>query len=124
MNQDDRNLTLLQVVVPPETPLTVAAMIKILEILGIVSSPELLSAMQLAISLIPTSAPATLLGFVKVLSNLVKHHPKATKAHHEALSELLKTLSSAQDAPLTFGTFLALCEAMLKAPAHKPAKAA
>jgi hypothetical protein len=124
MNQEDKTLTLLQVVVPSDTPLTIAAMIKILEILGIVSSPDLVSAMQLAVTLIPTSAQATLLGFVKVLSNLVKHHPKATKAHHDALAELLKTLSGAQDAPLTFGTFLTLCEALLKAPAHKPAKAA
>jgi hypothetical protein len=112
------------VVVPPDTPLTVAAMIKILEILGIVSSPELLSAMQLAVAIIPPTAQATLLGFVRVLGNLVKHHPKATKAHHDALAELLKTLASAQDAPLTFGPFLALCEALLKAPAHKPARAA
>jgi hypothetical protein len=124
MNQDDKTLTLLQVVVPPDTQLTVPAMIRVLEILGIVSSPELLSSMQLAVTLIPAATPATLFGLVKVLTNLVKHHPKATKAHHDALAELLKSFTGTQDAALTFGTFLTICEALLKAPPHRPAKAA
>lgn len=124
MDQDNKSLTLLQVVVPPDTPLTVPAMIRILEILEIVSSPELVSSMQLATTMIPPATPATLFGLIKLLSNLVKHHPKATKAHHDALAQLLKSLTGVPDSALTFGTFLPICEALMKAPPNKLSKAA
>jgi len=125
MHQEEKKfLSLLQVTVPPDTGLTVASEIKILEMLGIVSNPELVNAMHIASSMIPPATQATLHGLITLLSNMVKQHPKATKAHHDALSALLKSFTGVPDSVLTFGTFLPICEALMKAPAHKFGKAA
>ena len=124
MQEANKYFTLLQVTVPPETPVTAASEIKILEILGIVSNPELVNSMQLAMAVIPPSTPATLFGLIALLGNLIKMHPKATKAHQEALAATLKNLSGATDAALTFGTFLPICDALMKAPPHKITKGA
>ena len=124
MHEANKYLTLLQVAVPPGTPVTATSEIKILEILGIVSNPELVNSMQLAMAVIPPSTPATLFGLIALLGNLVKLHPKATKAHHDALAATLKNLTGATDAPLTFGTFLPICEALMKATPHKLSRGA
>lgn len=124
MIADTKFLTLLQVVVPPDTPLTVPSMIKVMEVLGVVSSPELVNNMQLVTALIPTGTPATLGSLIKLLSNLIKHHPKATQSHHEALSKLLKSLEGLPDSALTFGTFLPICEVLIKAPPIRFGKSA
>jgi hypothetical protein len=108
-------LTLLQVAVPADTPLTVSAEVKILEILGIVSNPELVKAMNLASSLVPSATPATMKGLVQLLSGLIRMNPKSTKTHHDTLNKLVANLANAPDVALTFGTFLPICESLLKA---------
>ena len=57
MLTESKTLTLLQVTVPPDTALTVAAEVKILEILGIISNPEAVKAMNLALNLVPAGTP-------------------------------------------------------------------
>ncbi len=116
---------MLEVVVPPNTPLTVTAEINILEILGIVVSHEMLAAMQITLAVVPSGTPATLYGLVALLGNIIKMHPKVTRAHLEALSKAVKSLSTTPDAPLTFGTFLPICQTLMQAmgnPAHKTGK--
>lgn len=124
MQEPNKYLTLLQVAVPPDTQVTAVSEIKILEILGIVSSPESVHAMNLALAVIPAGTPATLYGLIKLLGNLIKMHPKSTKAHHDALSLTLKNLTGVPDATLTFATFLPICDTLMKAPPHKPGKTA
>ena len=123
MLEEKKFLSLLQVTVPPDTALTVNSELKILQMLGIVSNPELMSSLDLASALVPPSTPATLHSLIVVLGNLIKHHPKATKAHHKLLATTLKSLEGVPDAALTFGTFLPICEILMKATPHKFSKA-
>jgi hypothetical protein len=113
-------LTLLQVAVPANTMLTVSAEVKILEILGIVSNPELVKAMTLSLSLIPATTPATMKGLAQLLTSLVRMNPKSTKAHHASLDKLMASVANGSDVPLTFGTFLPICESLLKARQKRP----
>jgi|RhiMetdeSRZDD1v2_1073273.scaffolds.fasta_scaffold2917076_2 hypothetical protein len=115
MRDEKTILTLLQVAVPVDTLLTVSAEVKILEILGIVSNPELIKAMNLSMSLLPSSTPATAKGLVQLLNGLIRMNPKSNKTHHAALDKLVASLASAPDVVLTFGTFLPICESLLKA---------
>jgi hypothetical protein len=117
MREETTILTLLQVAVPANTLLTVSAEVKILESLGIVSNPELVRAMNLSLSLMPSpsTTAATLKGLVQLLSALVKMNQKTTKADHASLEKLVVSLAGTPDAPLTFGTFLQICESLLKA---------
>ena len=115
MRDDKTVLTLLQVAVPADTLLTVSAEVKILEILGIVSNPELVKAMNLSISLLPSSTPATAKGLVQLLNALIRMNPKSNKTHHNTLDKLVASLASSPDVVLTFGTFLPVCESLLKA---------
>ncbi len=108
-------LSLLQIAVPANTLLTVPAEVKILEMLGIVSNPELVKAMNLSVSLIPPTTPATMKGFVQLLNSLVRMHPKSTSAHHTSLDKLVQSLAGNPDVPLTFGTFLPICESLIHA---------
>lgn len=123
MLEERKFLALLQVTVPPDTALTLTSQLKMLQMLGIVSNPELVSSLDLASALIPTSTPATLHSLIVVLGNLIKHHPKATKAHHKLLSITIKNLEGVPDAALTFGTFLPICDILMKATPHKFTKA-
>jgi hypothetical protein len=118
MLENTTNLTLLQVAVPANTLLTVPAEVKILEILGIVSNPELVKAMNLSLSLIPSTTPATMNGLVQLLDALMRMNPECTHANHASLDKLIASLAGTQDVPLTFGTFLPICESLLKA-SHK-----
>jgi hypothetical protein len=117
MREETTILTLLQVAVPANTLLTVSAEVKILESLGIVSNPELVRAMNLSLSLMPSpsTTAATLKGLVQLLSALIKMNPKSTEADHASLEKLVLSLASTPDAPLTFSTFLPICESLLKA---------
>jgi len=117
MREERTILTLLEVVVPANTLLTVSAQVKILEILGVVSNPELVKAMNLALSLMPSPSgtSATMKGLVQLLNALIRMNPKSTKTHHASLDQLVASLSGAPDAPLTFGTFLPICESLLNA---------
>ncbi|HEY8659717.1 MAG TPA: hypothetical protein VIL78_11810 [Hanamia sp.] len=123
MHEEKKFLALLQVTVPPDTALTVNSELKILVMLGIVSNPELVSSIEIAGTLIPPSTPATLHGLIVLLGNLIKKHPKATKAHNDAVANLIKNFTDVPDAVLTYGTFLPICEALMKAVPHKFTKA-
>jgi hypothetical protein len=118
MLTETKILTLLQVAVPSDTPVTVSAEVKILEILGIVSNRELVKAMNLSLSLVPPATPVTMKGLVQLLSGLIRMNPKTTKAHHDTLNKLVASLANVPDAALTFGTFLSICESLLRA-SHK-----
>jgi hypothetical protein len=117
MGEEKTILTLLQLAVPANTLLTVSAEVKILEILGIVSNPELVKAMNLSLSLMPSpsTTSATMKGLVQLLNALIRMNPKSTKTHHTSLDKLVASLANAPDATLTFGTFLPICESLLKA---------
>ena len=115
MREQTTILTLLQVAVPADTPLTVSAEVKILEILGIVSNPELVKAMNLSAALVPPTTPATMKGLVQLLSGLIRMNPKSTKTHHDTLSKFVASLANVPDVALTFGTFLPICESLVKA---------
>jgi hypothetical protein len=122
-------LSLLEVTVPPDTALTITSEVKILEIVGVVSNPDLVKSMNLVEAMVPPSAPATLQGLVQLLSGLGKMNPKTPKATHDALGTLLQNLQKAPDVALTFGTFLPIVRSILNASpkkqAHKaPAKPA
>ena len=117
MREQTTILTLLQVAVPANTVLTISAEIKILEILGVVSNPELIEAMNLSLSLMPSpsTTAATMKGLVQLLSALIRMNPKSTNTHHASLDKLVVSLASTPDVALTFGTFLPICESLLKA---------
>jgi hypothetical protein len=115
MNENTNLLTLLQVTVPPETVLTVSSEVKILELLGIVSNSELVKAMQVTLLVVPPATQATLKGLLVLLGGLIKLNPKTTKSHHDTLTKHLQSLATIPDAILTFGTFLPICETLLKA---------
>lgn len=120
MLEETTILTLLQVAVPPNTPLMVSAEVKILEILGIVRNPALVKAMNLSSSLVPPATPATMKGLVQLLSGLIRMNPKSTKTHHDTLSKFVASLTNVPDVALTFGTFLPICESLLKASNKRP----
>lgn len=124
MNERTNFLTLLQVSVSPDTPLTVAAEVKILELLGIVSNPDLVKAMQVTLLVVPPASQATLKGLLGLLGGLIKMNPKCTRAHHDSLAKTLDELAAIPDTALTYGTFLAICESLLKSAHGRRDKAA
>jgi hypothetical protein len=113
MNEANRLLNILQVAVPNDTALTVQSEIKILEVLGIVKDPQLISAMNLVSSLVPPSTPATLKGLIQILGSLMRMSNKAKAAHHESVSSVLSKLDSVPDYSLTFGSFLSVCQSLI-----------
>src|ERR1700760_1300582 len=120
MDTPEKMLAVLQIAVPPDTPLTVASEVQILELLGIVKSPELVKAMKLATTLVPDSSPATLKGFLALYQQLMRHSPKAGPEHHHQMENIIAGLAAVPDEPLTFGNFLAICQALMSAePAAK-----
>jgi hypothetical protein len=119
MLTESKTLSLLQVVVPGDTALSVASEVKILELLGIIANPESVKAMNLALNLVPANTPATIHGLVQLLTGLAKQHPKFSTKHHDSVSKLLKSLDTVPDAVLTFGTFLPICDTLLKASKKK-----
>ena len=112
-------LTLLEVTVAPDTALTVPNEVKILEIVGVVTSPDMIKALNIAESLVPATTPATLQGLVHLLSGLGKMNPNTPQSSHDTLATLLQNLQNAPDVPLTFGTFLPILRSFLTA-ASKP----
>ena len=115
MNDKSNQLLLLQVAVPNSTVVTVAAEVRILEMLGIVSNPEMVKAMTLMLALVPPDTPAMLKGLFQLLAGLVRLDTKATAAHHDSINKHLESLSTVADSVLTFGTFLPICETLMKA---------
>jgi hypothetical protein len=118
MNDRTNQLLLLQVTVPAATVVTVAAEIRILEILGIVSNPEMVKPMQLTLALVPPETPATLKGLFQLLAGLIRLNQKFGKQHHDKLTKHLDSLAAVPDAVLTFGMFLPICETLLEG-SHK-----
>ena len=106
-------LALLQVVVPADTPLTVPAEVRILEILGIVSNQEAVNVLKLAAVMVPPTTPATLKGLVQLLTGLMKMNPAATREHHSAIADILTNLDKTADTNLTYSTFLPICETLM-----------
>ena len=108
-------LTVLEVTIPPNTGVTVTSEVKILELLGIVSDPELVKAMKVTQLVIPPATPATLKGLLGLLGGLIKMNPKCTREHHDTLAKHLEDLAKIPDTILTYGIFLPICETLLKA---------
>jgi hypothetical protein len=115
MLTESKVLALLQIVVPSDTALTVSSEVKILEILGIVSIPEAVNVLRLASDMVPPATPSTLKGLVQLLTGLIKLNPATTKEHNVTLTKALSNLDKIADAPLTYGTFLPICETLMKA---------
>ena len=115
MNDKSNQLLLLQVAVPSSTVVTVAAEVRILEMLGIVSNPEMVKAMTLTLALVPPDTPAMMKGLFQLLAGLIRLDSKATTAHHDSINKHLESLGTVADSVLTFGTFLPICETLMKA---------
>lgn len=113
MDTPEKLLAILQIAVPSDTPLTVASEVQILELLGIVKSPELVKAMKLASTLVPGSAPATLKGFLALYQQLMRHSPKVGLEHHHHMDSILTSLAAVPDEQLTFGSFLQICQTLM-----------
>ncbi len=120
MNEGTKILDILQVAIPADTPLTVSSEIKVLELVGIVKSPQLIKAMEMVSALIPASTPATLKGLVQLLGSLMRMSTKATAAHHQSITSILSQLDLVPDTALTFGTFFSICQTLIESSTKKP----
>ena len=113
MDDHHKILSILQIAVPPDTPLTVAAEVQMLDLLGVVKNPQSISAMKMAAGLVPADTPATLKGLFQMLNQMLHLSDKATAQHHSTMADVLGQLSAVPDENLTFGTFLAICQNLL-----------
>ena len=113
MDDHHKILSILQIAVPADTPLTVAAEVQMLDLLGVVKNPQSVSAMKMAAALVPADTPATLKGLFQMMSQMLHLNDKATAHHHSTMSDVLTQLSAVPDENLTFGTFLAICQNLL-----------
>jgi len=107
-------LKFLQSIVPAATPVTISSEINLLESLEIISNEKAVSAMRTAALLIPPDTPATFRGLVNMLAQLMKMNPKITDAHRKTIDESLALAGQGGDFPLTFGTFLPICQKLLE----------
>ena len=121
MNDATKTLGILQVAIPADTPLTVSSEITILEVLGIVKDPQMISVIQMVSALVPPSTPATLKGLVQMLGTLMRMSSKATTAHHKSITKIQSELDAIEETDLTFGTFLSVCQTLIESPAKAPA---
>ncbi len=94
-------------------------MVKILDVLGIVSNPQLVATMQLVTALLPASTPATVRGLIQLLGGLMKMNEKATAAEHKSINTMLAQLDLIPDTPLTFVTFLPICQRLVQSTEKK-----
>jgi len=123
MTEARRLLEFLQNTVPANTPVTVSSEINILESLGVVSSERAVSAMKVASLLVPPNTPATFRGLMNLLTQLMKMNPKITDRHQSAISNSLAEAGQVDDFPLTFGTFLPICQKFLESKGKSGASA-
>lgn len=114
MTEARRLLEFLQTTVPPNTPVTISSEINILESLRVVSNERALSAMKVASLLVPPDTPATFRGLMNMLTQLMKMNPKITEAQKSAINNSLAEAGQMDDFPLTFGTFLPICQKFLE----------
>ncbi len=122
MVEREKVLDVLAFAVPRDTPVTGASMVKILDVLGIVSNHQLLGTIQLVTALLPTSTPATVRGLIQLLGGLMKINEKATAAELKTINTMLAQSDQLPDAPLTFGTFLPICQKLVQASEKKRIK--
>src|SRR5664279_497732 len=115
MDDKSNQLLLLQVAVPATTVVTVAAEVRILAMLGIVSNPDMVKAMNLTLILVPPDTPAMMKGLFQLLAGLVRLNHKSNSAHHQSIGKHLDSLASVPDSVLTFGSFLPICETLMAA---------
>jgi len=106
-------LSMLEVTVPPDTPLTIHSEVKILEIVGVVSNPDFIKSLNLVEAMVAPTAPATLHGLVKLLSGLGKMNPNTPKEKCDQLDTLLQNLQKTSDVELTFGIFLPIVRSIV-----------
>lgn len=115
MTESTKLLGFLQATVPADTVVTISSEINILESLGIVSNERAVSAMKVASLLVDPDTPATFRGLTNMLTQLMKMNPAATDKHQAAISNASAQAGQVDDFQLTFGTFLPICEELLKA---------
>ncbi len=122
MVEREKVLDVLAIAVPPNTPVTVASMVKILDVFAVVSNHQLLGTMQVVTALLPASTPATLRGLLQLLGVLMKMNEKATAAELKTINAMLAQSDQLPDAPLTFETFLPICQKLVQAFEKKSVK--
>jgi hypothetical protein len=125
---DQRTIKLLlRVLSSPAMVLTESQMLGVLELSNIVGNPVALKAMQFAAGQASATTPATLLGFATTLQNLIKLNSDHKPADYANLEAYIKQITlTGTDAPLTYGMFLTLVDALPSKPLVpvKPAAAA
>ncbi|HEY2188198.1 MAG TPA: hypothetical protein VGH48_06520 [Caldimonas sp.] len=94
---------------------TVAAEVRILEMLGIVSNPDTVKGMNLTLAVVQPDTPAMMKGLFQLLAGLIRLDNKTTSAHHDSINKRLESLSAVADSVLTFGSFLPICETLMEA---------
>jgi hypothetical protein len=113
MDEHDKLLSILKLAVPASTPLTVAAEVQVLDLLGVVRNPQSRMAMKVAAALVPPDTPATLKGFLQLVGQLLHLSGNAKAEHHKTMADLVTQMEGLPDIALTFGTFLNLCQSLL-----------
>ena len=97
--------------------------VQIFELLHIVKNPHLVMAMKLAAALVPASTPATLKGFLQLFTRLLHLSDHAKPEHHRTMSSINSQLEGLSDENLTFGTFLMICQRLIKDSSKKTSEA-
>ncbi len=119
MVEREKVIDVLAIAIPSDTPVTVRSLVKTLEALGIVSNPRLVATMQLVTALLPASTPATVRGLLQLLGGVMKMNEKAPAAELKAINTMLAQSDLLPDAPLTFETFLPICQRLVQASEKK-----
>lgn len=120
-------LLLLGVLASPSAVLTENQIYALLELSGLVTNANALTAVHFAAGLGSASTPASLLGFVGILKGLAQINPQYAPADSAKLDAYVaQVATSGTDVPLTFGILLPLLGALLNGPARqsKPRAAA
>jgi hypothetical protein len=122
MTDAQKQLEFLMSVVPAYAPVTIATELNVLERLGIVSNKNAVSAMRTASLLVPPDTPATFKGLVNLLTQLMSMNPKFNAHHKSVLDDARAEMAKMDDFPLTFGTFLPVCQKLMEAQAKRGAR--
>jgi hypothetical protein len=115
MPDPKKQLEFLMSVVPADTPVNISSELNVLESLGIVSNKDAVSAMRTASLLVPPDTPATFKSLVNMLAQLMRMNPKFTERHKSVVDDALAEAGKIDDFPLTFGTFLPICQQLMAA---------
>ena len=115
MTEARKLIEFLQNTVPAATPVTISSEMNLLESLGIVSDERAISAMRVGSLFVPPDSPATFRGLMNLLTQLIRMNPKFGDEHQGALDKALAEAGRIDDFPLSFGTFLPICQKLLDA---------